>query len=226
MVDTGTMSSGDKPRTSPRSLRQQQRTRRQLLDAGRNLIAAKGVAGLRVQEVTELADVALGTFYNYFPSKTELLEAIILETLTELASFTIDADGSDADPADVVAVACLRVVGLATHDPELARLVVNIAHSEALFGQAVHPHARTAVDRGVSTGRFSVPDTDILLTTIIGGAFALIREVLDGRHGQHAPEAFSRCALATLGIRPDEAAIIVARAASGTTHRPPAGFSH
>lgn len=217
MVDTETMSSGEKSRTSPRSLRQQQRTRRQLLDAGRNLIAAKGVAGLRVQEVTELADVALGTFYNYFPSKTELLEAITLETLSDLASFTVDTDGPESDPADVVALACLRVVGLATHDPELARLVVNIAHSAALFGQAVHPHARTAVDRGVSTGRFHVPDMEILLTTIIGGAFALLREVLDGRHDDRAPESFTRCALATLGIRPDEAAIITTRAASSIT---------
>lgn len=201
-------------RTSPRSLRQQARTRRQLLDAGRNLVAAKGVAGLRVQEVTELADVALGTFYNYFPSKTELVEAIISETLSDLASATIESVGSDADPADVVALANLRVIGLSTRDPELARLVVNIAHSESIFGQAVHPHARVAVERGIATGRFSVPDIEILLTAVIGGAFALIREILDGRHDEHAPEAFARYVLSSLGVRPDEAKIVVARAAA------------
>jgi AcrR family transcriptional regulator len=42
--------------TPTRTERQRLRTRRQLLDAGRSLIAAKGVAGLRIQEITEHAE--------------------------------------------------------------------------------------------------------------------------------------------------------------------------
>jgi AcrR family transcriptional regulator len=177
------------------------------------LIAAKGVSGLRVQEVTELADVALGSFYNYFASKDELVEAIITETLSDLASSTLTETRDDTDPAEIVAIANLRVIGLANRDPDLARLIVNIAHSEALFGQAVHPYARVAVERGIASGRFSVPDVEVLLTSVIGGAFALIREILDGRHGPHAAEAFACYVLASLGVRPDEALALVKRAA-------------
>ncbi|OHV05230.1 TetR/AcrR family transcriptional regulator [Mycobacterium talmoniae] len=199
--------------TVTRTQRQQLRTRRQLLDAGRTLIAAKGVSGLRVQEITELADVALGSFYNYFPSKDELVEAIITETLSDLASATITETSDDTDPAEIVAMANVRVIGLARREPDLARLIVNIAHSEALFGQAVHPYARMAVERGIATGRFSVPDVEVLLTAVIGGAFALIREILDGRHQPEAAEAFACYVLASLGVRPDEASAIVTRTA-------------
>jgi hypothetical protein len=49
---------------------------------------------------------------------------------------------------------------------------------------------------------------------VIGGAFALIREILGGRHGPHAHEAFARHVLGSLGLPPQEAETIV-RAAAG-----------
>ena len=188
-----------------RAERQRLRTRRLLLDAGRTLIAANGVAGIRIQEVTEQADVALGSFYNYFASKEDFLEAVITESLSDLASATITNIAQDTDPAEIVALANLTVIRLAYDEPDFARLVVNIGHSEALFGDAMHPHARVAVERGIASGRFVVPDIEVLLTAVIGGAFALIREVLDGRHGAHADEAFARHVLASLGLPADEA---------------------
>ncbi len=201
----------EKPAT--RTERQRERTRRQLLDAGRTLIAAKGVPGLRIQEITEQADIALGSFYNYFPSKEEFLEAIITESLSDLASATISNVDDATDPAEVVALANLRVIQLAYTEPDFARLIVNISHSEALFGAAVHPHARVAVERGIDTGRFDVADVEVLLTAVIGGAFALIREILDGRHGDHAERAFARLVLAALGLSAAEAKTVVAKVA-------------
>jgi AcrR family transcriptional regulator len=201
--------------TPTRTERQRLRTRRLLLDAGRALIASKGVAGLRIQEITEQADIALGSFYNYFGSKEELLEAVITESLSDLASAVITDVDEDTDPAEVVALANLRVIRLAYDEPDFARLIVNIGHSEALFGDAVHPHARIAVERGIESGRFVVADLEVLLTAVIGGAFALIREILDGRHGTHAHEAFARHVLAALGVSPVEAEAIVSKVAKG-----------
>src|SRR5271154_3776670 len=109
-------------KAATRSERQRLRTRRLLLDAGRSLIAAKGVAGLRIQEITETADVALGSFYNYFESKEQFLEAIITESLSELAATTIGTAEDTVAPADVVALACLRIIRLAYAEPDFARL--------------------------------------------------------------------------------------------------------
>ncbi len=203
------MTTHDKPVT--RTERQRQRTRRQLMDAGRSLIAAKGVAGLRIQEITETADVALGSFYNYFESKDEFLEAIITESLTELAVTTVGTADEAIDPADVVALASLRIIRLAYAEPDFARLVANIGHSHALFGRALHPYAREVVERGIASGRFVVPDIEVLLTAVIGGSFALIREILDGRHGPNAEQPFARHCLASLGLTPDAAAAVVAK---------------
>jgi len=211
MLKNHGVSSTEKPTT--RTERQRERTRRQLLDAGRTLIAAKGVPGLRIQEITEQADIALGSFYNYFPSKEEFLEAVITESLSDLAAATISNVDDTTDPAEVVALANLRVIRLAYTEPDFARLIVNIGHSEALFGAAVHPHARVAVERGIASGRFDVADVEVLLTTVIGGAFALIREILDNRHGDHAERAFARLVLAALGLSAAEAKSVVTKVA-------------
>ncbi len=201
-------------KVTTRADRARLRTRRSLLDAGRTLIAAKGLAGLRIQDITEEADVALGSFYNYFQSKEELLEAIITESLSDLTSAIITNVDDDTDPAEVVALANLRVIRLAYDEPDFARLIVNIGHSEALFGDAVQPYARIAVQRGIESGRFVVADIEVLLTAVIGGAFALIREILGGRHGAHAHQAFAHQVLASLGLPPHEAQAVV-RAAIG-----------
>lgn len=196
-----------------RTERLRQRTRRALLDAGRSLIAAKGVPGLRIQEITEQADVALGSFYNYFASKEEFLEAVITETLSDLASATVSDADEATDPAEVVALASLRVIRLGYTEPDFARLIVNIGQSEALFGRAVHPHARVAVERGMTSGRFVVPDIEVLLTAVIGGAFALIREIVDGRQGLQAERPFAAYVLSALGLDPRDADNVVTRTA-------------
>lgn len=77
--------------TTPRTIRRRERRRQQLIDAARQIITAKGIAALTVQDVTEAADMAVGSFYTYFPSKEALLEAAIWEPLQQL--------GDPDDPA-------------------------------------------------------------------------------------------------------------------------------
>ena len=50
--------------------------RRDLLDAGERIILQKGSAATTVDDITRAAGVAKGTFYLYFKSKEDLLEAL------------------------------------------------------------------------------------------------------------------------------------------------------
>jgi AcrR family transcriptional regulator len=201
-------------RTVTRSDRQRERTRRGLVDAARILIAEKGVAGLRIQEITERADVALGSFYNHFSSKEELVEAVVTESLADLASVAITSVGDDADPAETVALAHLRFIRLAYEQPDFARLVVNLDHADALFSNAVQPYARIALERGIANGRFVVAEIEVTLTAVIGGAFALIREILDGRFGPGVEVALTSYVLTSLGLTAGDAEAVLASASA------------
>ncbi len=67
-----------------RSERRRHRRRQRLIDAARTIIAQKGLVSLTVQDVTEEADMAVGSFYTYFPNKQALIEAAIWEDLQKL----------------------------------------------------------------------------------------------------------------------------------------------
>lgn len=187
------------------------RTRRSLLGAGRELITEKGVAGLRISEITERAGVALGSFYNHFESKEELVESVVGESIGALAEALATPTGEDQDPAELVSTAIRRFIGLAYEDPDFARLVVHLEHADALFVANVHPPARRAVDEGIASGRFTLPDVDVAVTGIIGGALSLMRAIVDGRVGKGAHDAYAEMSLRSLGISADEAAAIATR---------------
>lgn len=61
-------------------LRQKQKERRErdILAAAAGLIAAKGYNSTSIEEIAELAEVGVGTVYNYFHSKLDLVLALFL----------------------------------------------------------------------------------------------------------------------------------------------------
>ena len=56
-----------------------------LLDASQSLFIEKGYDETTVAEIAETADVAYGTFFNYFPAKSDLLAAMGEREVAELS---------------------------------------------------------------------------------------------------------------------------------------------
>ena len=71
------------PRLSRRE-RRKQATREALLSAAQEVIAEKGVYLAVIEEITERADVAKGSFYQYFRDRDDLLHVILNRRLEEL----------------------------------------------------------------------------------------------------------------------------------------------
>lgn len=57
--------------------------RREILVAARELFIKKGYEQTSVNDILKIVDIAKGTFYYYFASKDEVLEAIILDIVDE-----------------------------------------------------------------------------------------------------------------------------------------------
>ena len=57
--------------------------RREILIASRELFVKKGYEQTSVNDILKIVDIAKGTFYYYFASKEEVLEAIILDIVEE-----------------------------------------------------------------------------------------------------------------------------------------------
>jgi AcrR family transcriptional regulator len=80
----------ERPPKLSRRERRKIATRDALLTAAQEVIAVKGVYLAVIEEITERADVAKGSFYQYFEDRDDLLHVILSRRLQELRA-TIEA---------------------------------------------------------------------------------------------------------------------------------------
>jgi AcrR family transcriptional regulator len=183
------------PVSTPRRERKRLQTRAELLAAARELIAEHGVDGLRVADITERTDVALGSFYSHFESKDLVVEAVVADTVRGLADAIAATGAALEDPAEALSVGVRRLVGLCASDPDLARLLSHLDRAESRFEGMIWPQAFAVMERGVASGRFAVADPVLALTIAIAGVLATIRGVIEERL---AGDAATGCAVALL----------------------------
>jgi AcrR family transcriptional regulator len=110
------------PRPAPRGTRETQVSTR-LLAAGRQAFSENGLYATRVEEITQLAGVAKGTFYLYFESKEHLIHAIADEAVRELdEACRRAAAGTESWPERLAAVARAHLDFFAEH-PDWMRIL-------------------------------------------------------------------------------------------------------
>ncbi len=85
--------------TAPRMTRasKAEATRRNLIDAAARVVGAEGYANASVAKITALADVAQGTFYNYFDSQQDLFDHLLPELGGQLLDFIRERVASEGD---------------------------------------------------------------------------------------------------------------------------------
>ena len=84
------------------NLRKRERTRNKLIEATKVLLLTKPADEITIQEITVTAEVALGTFYNYFISKTAMMSAVA-DTLIGDAVSRVIIEINEVNVSDVSA---------------------------------------------------------------------------------------------------------------------------
>jgi len=72
--------------------RRRAQTRERIFRAALKLFAERGFLATAVEDITEAADVGKGTFFNYFPTKEHILDALGELQLAKLEAFANHAD--------------------------------------------------------------------------------------------------------------------------------------
>jgi len=193
------------PRES-RSTRRRRETRGRLLAAGARLLRARGVEGVTVQDVTEAADVGLGTFYLHFGGKSELVAAVIAG-LVEAHDAEVRARVSHlGDPAAELAGALRLTIPRIARDPLWTWYVLRSGVPMQRLREAFGADATRDVLRGVEAGRFRVSDLATFAGFLAGAVVGVVADLEAGLVGPGAEEAAAELVLRTLGVEPEEAA--------------------
>ena len=194
-----------------RTDRRRARTRASLIAAAREVFASQGVEASTIQDITEAADVAKGSFYNHFDSRRSILRAVVEETLGELGrAMDLLTEPMRDDPARVLSVCVRHTLSACVEDPILGWFSLRAGVVMAIGDATLGAYGRRDIRRGIESGRFQCDDLEVAVTMLGGGVEALLRRRLLGDLPREADNIFVASSLRLLGVSREEAAAIAA----------------
>lgn len=150
-----------------------------LLDAARSLLVSRSMDALTVDEIIEQADVARGTFYNYFSDKDALERELASQTRARIEDEIARVNQGVIDPPERIARAFLTVLHVAITEPQQATAM------RRLFPHATNPAApanagvrRDAAD-GIAQRRIVAMPVDVVVAYVMGVFIAGVNRTLD-----------------------------------------------
>jgi AcrR family transcriptional regulator len=195
-----------------RSERRKQQTRAALIGAAQQFIAA-GKLNVPVLEITQAADVGMGSFYNHFDSKEQLFEAAITEVLDAHGALLDEFTGSLDDPAEIFATSFRLTGRLFRARPRESQILLANGMAMLSSDRGLAPRARRDIAAAVAGGRFTVEDTDLALA-VAGGALLGLGNLLRSqpeRDDGHDTDAVTEDVLRLFGLTSDEAHTLCTR---------------
>ena len=152
--------------------RRKARTRAALIRAAQTLIA-EGRTHVPILEITQAADVGMGSFYNHFETKEQLFEAAVETVMDAYGQLLDDLTADIEDPAEVFACSFRLTGRLDRREPELSRVLLNNALRLLSADNGLAPRARRDIAAAVDAGRFDIEDLDVAVTMAAGALLAL-----------------------------------------------------
>jgi len=126
----------------------EQRARQvRMLEAAAELATEKELARVQMHEVAKRAGVAIGTLYRYFPSKTHLFVAVMVEQIDQIAARRATGSSGTTGGKDTIYEVLVRATRALLRRPALASAMIQ---SSSTANAATVPDV-AKVDRGFQT---------------------------------------------------------------------------
>ncbi len=134
---------------SDRSQRRRAQTARQLLEAARAVLAAKGYHGTKIVDIARAAQVGVGTFYLYYATKEALFLELVEDAVAQLKAQLDEVRSTIVDPVEQARTRTLTFFRFASDNRELFRIVFG-------HGASFHDVVRRCQDSFVGDMRDSL----------------------------------------------------------------------
>ncbi|MCV7200236.1 TetR/AcrR family transcriptional regulator [Mycobacterium angelicum] len=186
--------------------RRKRRTRAALVRAAQRLIA-EGRFSVPVVEITQAADVGMGSFYNHFDSKEQLFDAAVADVLDTHGALLDHLTADFEDPAEVFATSFRLTGRLFRQHPQHSEIFLTSGPALLSPDRGLAPRALRDIEAAFAAGRFRVGDPCSALA-LAGGALlglgALLREDRR-RDGAAAADTMAENLLRLFGLDAAEA---------------------
>jgi AcrR family transcriptional regulator len=159
--------------------RKKDETRERIVSAAIRLFMQKGFESATVDEIAAAADVAKGTFFNYFPRKEAVLDALGEQVLQEMEEVTRDLLAQPGTAPQKIHRFASEITRRHSGNRELSRVFVqrmlsNFQHPIHSAPGRIRELLRTLIEQGQAAGEIRPLDTARASAVIQGAAIGTL----------------------------------------------------
>jgi len=182
-----------------------------IVAAARALASESGMGAVQIVPVAERAGIAAGTVYRYFPSKDDLVAALVAVIAEQEIAAIRDAAAAAPGPLSALAAAIKAFAARALGERRLAfAMLAGAAEADAgaerlAFRHRLVAELATHIRAAIAAGHLPEQDADFAAAAVIGavmeglvGPLSGAPETAEARHS--AAQALTLFALRALGV--------------------------
>lgn len=166
-----------------------ERTRRRLLAAAARVVAEMGENKATIDDFIQAAEVARGTFYNYYTTRDDLIADLWVQVGRNPMQEIQRASATLTDPAERLCAIIRMVLRRAAADPTWGWLVYALSADRDSVNDDLLTYPGPDLLAGRQSGRLQFDDLTTATDLLVGAVRAALRGQLDeGRPPSHGVE--------------------------------------
>jgi AcrR family transcriptional regulator len=188
-----------------------EKTRHKLIVAAARVIARRGDEHATIDDFIRAAGLARGTFYNYFPTREDLVEAVWSHLGKDPFLEIERLCAPIADPAERMVAVARMVLERAGRDEIWGWLIYSLSSDDQEVNEDLRAFPSPELRDGIAQGRFVFDDLESARDLVVGIVRKALRMRLAGGRTAAYDQAMCRMMLCALGLSQDEAGAVVNR---------------
>jgi len=159
-----------------------------IIEAARQAAAEGGMGAVQIAPVAKRAEIATGTVYRYFPSKTELVSAVVHVISGEEIAAVRKAAKAAPGPVSALAASIATFASRALRNRRLAWAVIaepvdaDIEQVRFAYRRALADELQSRIAAAMKAGHLPQQDVELSSSALVGA-------LLEGLLGPLAPDA-------------------------------------
>ena len=148
--------------------------REDILRASRDIAAEHGLGAVQIVPVAERAGIAAGTVYRYFPTKADLVEALLKTIAEQEIAIIRNAAGAAPGPLSALAAAIVAFLVRTRQRPGLLAAVLTVPAERELDGlrlvwrRALVAEFEAAIRAAIAAGRLPEQEANLAAAAVFG----------------------------------------------------------
>ena len=186
-------------------------TRQRLIDAALVMLADSTLEAASILDLAKAAGVSNGTFYNYFQTRDQLVEAAAAQLSEQMALQLRKAFAGVDDPADRIVIAARTFMQRAGKEPVFGWALLKLVGTLPQLSERIRQSILLDLREGRAKGRFHFSSEAAAADMVLGTLIVGIRSLLERREGEGHIRGIGEVSLVGLGMGLGEAQAVVKR---------------